>query len=68
MEFISPHKYIKNTSTNGIILTKHQLKLAEDLRGLKGQERSPSDWVGYKKEGGKKRGSRVRLVPRGGGI
>ena len=25
MEFISPHKHIKNTSTNGTILTEHML-------------------------------------------
>ena len=25
MEFTSPHKYIKNTSTNGTILTEHLL-------------------------------------------
>ena len=25
MEFIFPHKSIKNTSTNGTILTEHQL-------------------------------------------
>ena len=31
----SPHKYIKNTSTNGIILTEHLLNIIRGLRHLK---------------------------------
>lgn len=41
MEFVSPHKCIKNTATNGMILTCR--RLAEDLGHLNGQTRSPQE-------------------------
>lgn len=48
MELTSSHKYINNIFTNGTILTEHLLKPAEDLKHLKGKERSPHNQVGMK--------------------
>ena len=45
------HKYIKNTSTCGVILTEYLLK-ADSPHTKKLQERSPRIWVGRKKEVG----------------
>ena len=54
MELVSPHKRIKNTSTNETFLTEHCWTLAEDIRLLEAQEGSLPNWVGCKK--GKGRG------------
>ena len=35
VEFIPPHKYIKNTSTNGTILIEHLLNICRSLQTLK---------------------------------
>ena len=48
MELTSSHKYINNIFTNGTVLTEHLLKLAEDLKHLKGKERSLHNQVGMK--------------------
>ena len=47
MELTSSHKYIKNTSTCGIILTEYPLN-AEDLIEPMLQERPPHNWAGWK--------------------
>ena len=45
-ECASPHKYTKNTSANGTVLTEHLLNTREDLGHLKGEEKSPYSQVG----------------------
>lgn len=30
MELTSPHKYVKDTSTTGTVLTEHQLKVLDE--------------------------------------
>ena len=42
MEFVSPHKYIKNTSTNGTILKEHLLNISERLQTPKKIGKIPS--------------------------
>ena len=49
MKLTSPHKYIKNTSANGTIITEHLLTLVEYLGHLKGLEKYPGNQVGWKK-------------------
>ena len=46
MKFISPHRYIKNTSTNGTIFTQHLLKTGRRLGLLKEEQRFPHNLVG----------------------
>ena len=58
MEFISPHKYIKNTSTNGIILTEQMLNISRWLQSPKRKRKIP--WQAGRK---KKRGIRKGAVP-----
>lgn len=45
MELTSSHKYIKNTSTCGTILTEYPLN-TEDLIEPTLQERPPHNWAG----------------------
>ena len=35
VEFVSPHKYINNTSTSGIVLTEHLLNISGRPYGRK---------------------------------
>ena len=55
VKFTSPHKCIKNASTNGRILTEHWLNISRGLRHQKGQERPRHNQVGWKKEEGRKK-------------
>ena len=56
MEFVSPHKYIKNTSTSGIVLTEHLLNISgrpygrseEELKSLLKKVKVESEKVGLK--------------------
>ena len=41
LEFTSPHKHIKNTSTNGTILTEHMLNTSRRPRTPKRKRRIP---------------------------
>ena len=54
MEFTSLHKYIQNISTSGTNLTEYQLNIIGGSWTLKGQEKSPHNRVGLKKEKEKK--------------
>lgn len=65
MELTSSHKHIKNTPTCGTILTEHLLNIAEGLKHLKGQERSPHNQEGWKRFE-KKRGNGTGPVALGG--
>ena len=66
VEYISLHRCIKNTSTDGTVLAEHQRTLAEDLEHWKGQWRFLHNRVGWKKEGRKKRrGCTTGPVPLG---
>ena len=49
VEFVSPHKYIKNTSTNGTILTEHLLNISGRIRIPK-RTRTISSQLGRMKE------------------
>ena len=49
MEFISPHKCTKNTSTNWIILTKHQLNTSRGPERPQRTRKIPK-WLGRMKE------------------
>ena len=40
-EFISPHKYIKNTSTNGTVLTEHLQNISRRLQTPKRTRKIP---------------------------
>lgn len=42
-EFISPHKYIKNTTTNGTVLTQYPQKASRGPWTPEGQTRSPQE-------------------------
>ena len=42
MKFISPHKYIKNTSANGTILTEHLLNISRRLQTPKRTVKIPT--------------------------
>ena len=59
VKFICPYKHIKNTSTYGIVLTEHLMNTSREPWTPKGQERSPRNWAGQKKEEKRKRGSRM---------
>ena len=56
MEFISPHKYIKNTSRNGIILTEQMLNISRRLQSPK-RKRKISWYPGREKKRGIKNGA-----------
>ena len=58
MEFISPHKCIKNTSTKETVLTEHLLNISGRLwTPKKKQENYPHNKVGQKKGKGNQKGS-----------
>ena len=56
-EFIPPHKYTKNTSTNGTILIEHLLNICKSLQTLKKMRKISSQDV-RKKEKKKRRTER----------
>ena len=49
------HKYIKNTSTCGTVLTEHLLNAGRRPQTPKRARKSPHNWVGQKKKGKKKK-------------
>ena len=65
MEFTSPHKYIKNTSTNETILTEHLLNTSGEPQTPKRTRKIPTQ-LGRMKER-KKRGNGTRPAPLAGG-
>lgn len=50
MELISSHKFIKNTSTSGIVHTEHLLNTGRNLRLLEGQDNLHITRQGKRKE------------------
>ena len=42
MEFVAPHKYLKNTPKNGTILTEHLLNMSGRLQTPKRTRKIPS--------------------------
>ena len=54
-EFASPHKYIKNTPTNGTILTEHLLNTSRRPRTSKRTRKIPLQ-LGWMKERKKEKG------------
>ena len=63
MEFISPHRYIKNTSKMEKFSQSTCWILAEDFKHIKGNEWVPYNQAGWKAEGKRKRrGGRMRSL------
>ena len=54
------HKYIKNTSTCGMILTEHLLNAGRRPQTSKRARKSPCNWVGQKKKEEKRERERNR--------
>ena len=59
------HKYIKNTSTCGTVLTEHLLNAGRRPQTPKRARKSPHNWVGQKKKGKKKKREREKGIRTG---
>ena len=63
MELTSSHKYIKNTSTCGTLLTEHLLNAGRRPQTSERARKSPCNWVGQKKEEKLKREKGTMMGP-----
>ena len=61
-DHLSPHKYIKNTSTCGTVPTEQLLNAGRGPQTSKKARKSPHNWVGQKKKE-KKRDKGIRMGP-----
>ena len=66
MELISSHKFIKNTSTSGMIYTEHLVNASRRPQTSKRTRKPPHDQAGQRKK--ERKGIRTGLHPREGAM